>query len=251
MGFDVLTCTGERMIKDTQQQRAYFDRFAEQFRAVDYLSPDLATRTEQELFFRFLDLPTSARVLELGCGTGRYTLPLLAHGHSVVAVDISPNSLRLLQSLAERAGLAHCLETTESALDVPLFNAEFDAVFGVNILHHIVDIPAFCANVVVAARSGGRIAFMEPNPYNFFFYPAYVLNGTWHLEKGFLRCTPGKLEVLFAQLGLRDVVLQPYSLFPTRLARFWAGVLRLNAVLVHLPLFRWMSAFTQIRGERP
>jgi len=239
------------MKQDTQQQRAYFDRIAEQFRAADYLSPDLATRTELECFFRFLDLPPGARVLEVGCGTGRYTLPLLAQGHSVTGVDISANSLRLLQAQAKRATLADLLETTESALDQPLFEAEFDAAFGVNILHHVADIPAFCANVVAAVRSGGHIAFMEPNANNPFFCPAYILNGTWYLEKGFLRCTPGRLRALFAQLGLRNVVLQPYSLFPTRLARFWPGVLRLNAVLVRSPLFRWASAFTHVRGERP
>jgi ubiquinone/menaquinone biosynthesis C-methylase UbiE len=237
--------------QDIQAQQSYFDQFAEQFRTADYLSPDLATRTEQELFLQFVGLPPAARVLELGCGTGRYTLPLLAQGHSVTAVDVSANSLRVLRELAKQAGVSDRLVTLKMSFESPVFDAAFDAAFGINILHHVIDIPAFCSNVVVATRPGGCIAFMEPNPNNPFFYPAYVMNGTWHLEKGFLRCTPGKLHTLFAQLRLRNIVLEPYSLFPTRLARFWPGVLALNRTMVRSSLFRWMSAFTQIRGERP
>ncbi|MBN1815601.1 MAG: methyltransferase domain-containing protein [Anaerolineae bacterium] len=238
------------MNQDTRQ-RAYFDRFAEQFRAADYLSPDLATRTELASFFRFLDLPPSARVLEVGCGTGRYALPLLPQGHTVTGVDVSPNSLRLLQSLAERAGVADRLFTVESALERPLFEAEFDAAFGINILHHVTNMPAFCANVIGAVRPGGCIAFMEPNPYNPFFYPAYVLNGTWHLEKGFLRCSPAKLRALFTHLGLRNVEIRRYSLIPTRLARLWPGVLNLNTTLIRSLRLRRLAAFTQVRGEKP
>ncbi|MEV4143176.1 methyltransferase domain-containing protein [Amycolatopsis sp. NPDC049691] len=38
-------------------------------------------------------LPPGASILELGCGTGRVTHPLLALGHPVVAVDDSPAML--------------------------------------------------------------------------------------------------------------------------------------------------------------
>ncbi len=42
-------------------------------------------------------VPTGSELLELGCGTGRVTHPLLRLGHRVVAVDDSPEMLRAVQ----------------------------------------------------------------------------------------------------------------------------------------------------------
>lgn len=50
-------------------------------------------------------------ILELGCGTGRETLPLAAMGKRVVACDPSVESLRILASKAERLGLSNRIET--------------------------------------------------------------------------------------------------------------------------------------------
>ncbi len=53
----------------------------------------------------------SPRLLEIGCGSGMETLPLLRAGHEIVAVDISEQMLATVRSKAEREGLASRLET--------------------------------------------------------------------------------------------------------------------------------------------
>lgn len=47
---------------------------------------------------RLADLAAGGRVLELGIGTGRIALPLLARGLEVVGLDASPEMLRLLRA---------------------------------------------------------------------------------------------------------------------------------------------------------
>lgn len=56
-------------------------------------------------------LAGARRLLEIGCGSGMETLPLLRAGHEIVAVDISEQMLATVRSKAERAGLAGRLET--------------------------------------------------------------------------------------------------------------------------------------------
>jgi SAM-dependent methyltransferase len=53
----------------------------------------------------------SERLLEIGCGSGMETLPLLRAGHRIVAVDISEQMLATVRTKAEREGLDGRLET--------------------------------------------------------------------------------------------------------------------------------------------
>jgi SAM-dependent methyltransferase len=51
------------------------------------------------------------RLLEIGCGSGMETLPLLQAGHEIVAVDISEQMLATVRMKADQAGLADRLQT--------------------------------------------------------------------------------------------------------------------------------------------
>jgi SAM-dependent methyltransferase len=53
----------------------------------------------------------SHRLLEIGCGSGMETLPLLRAGHEIVAVDISERMLETVRSKATQEGIADRLET--------------------------------------------------------------------------------------------------------------------------------------------
>ncbi|HST01570.1 MAG TPA: class I SAM-dependent methyltransferase, partial [Usitatibacter sp.] len=54
----------------------------------------LNTPYRGELDLLSAHLPAACSVLDLGCGTGRLTRPLLERGHSVTAVDNSIDMLR-------------------------------------------------------------------------------------------------------------------------------------------------------------
>jgi SAM-dependent methyltransferase len=54
----------------------------------------LEAADEPELIDR--EIPESAEILELGCGAGRITHPLIALGRRVVAVDFNPEMLELI-----------------------------------------------------------------------------------------------------------------------------------------------------------
>jgi SAM-dependent methyltransferase len=75
--------------------------------------------------------PTS-RVLEIGIGTGRIALPLCAHVHEVVGVDLSGP---MLERLLARRGDRAVRVLRADAARLPFADASFDAGLAVHVFH--------------------------------------------------------------------------------------------------------------------
>ena len=107
------------------------------------------------------------RALEIGAGTGYFSLNLLRAGivAEAVATDISPGMLERLEASAEELGLA--VETAAcDAADLPFEDDSFDLVFGHAVLHHLPDLDAAFREFRRVLRPGGVVAFCgEPSYY--------------------------------------------------------------------------------------
>ena len=105
------------------------------------------------------------RALEIGAGTGYFTLNLLRAGvvREAVATDISRRMLEELAASAERLGLA--VETAVcEASDIPFDDGSFDLVFGHAVLHHVPDLQRAFGEFRRVLRPGGMVAFCgEPS----------------------------------------------------------------------------------------
>lgn len=105
------------------------------------------------------------RALEVGAGTGYFTLNLMAAGvvRSAVCSDISARMLGVLATNARELGLE--VETVvgdAERLDLP--EESFDLVFGHAVLHHLPDLPAAFRAFHRLLAPGGRLAFAgEPS----------------------------------------------------------------------------------------
>jgi SAM-dependent methyltransferase len=107
------------------------------------------------------------RALEIGAGTGYFSLNLLRAGviGAAVATDISPGMLRKLERSA--AELALSVETAACEAEaLPFDDDSFDLVFGHAVLHHLPDLGAAFREFRRVLRPGGVVAFCgEPSHY--------------------------------------------------------------------------------------
>ena len=107
------------------------------------------------------------RSLEIGAGTGYFTLNLLRAGviADAVATDISPGMLETLSASAQRLGLV--VRTIRCEADkLPVPDESFDLVFGHAVLHHVPDLDSAFAEFRRVLKPGGTVAFCgEPSRY--------------------------------------------------------------------------------------
>jgi ubiquinone/menaquinone biosynthesis C-methylase UbiE len=108
-----------------------------------------------------------ARSLEIGAGTGYFTLNMLRAGviGQATCSDISPGMLDILAANARRVGLE--VQTAPAdAGQLPFKDGSFDLVLGHAVLHHIPDLPRAFAEFARVLSPGGTLLFAgEPSFY--------------------------------------------------------------------------------------
>lgn len=95
------------------------------------------------------------RLLDAGCGMGRYSLAALSFGAEVVALDLSDALLRLAE-LAPSQPKLHVVQG--DLLRVPLKKASFDLVYSHGVLHHTADTHAAFKQVAALVKPGGHLS---------------------------------------------------------------------------------------------
>jgi len=108
-----------------------------------------------------------ARSLEIGAGTGYFTLNLMRAGliGEATCSDISPGMLETLADNAEELGLSVRTEIAD-AERLPFADASFELVLGHAVLHHIPDLQRAFAEFERVLAPGGTVLFAgEPSSY--------------------------------------------------------------------------------------
>jgi len=105
------------------------------------------------------------RSLEIGAGTGYFSLNLLQAGvvREATCTDISPGMVATLRLNAQRLGL-EVKAARADAESLPFADASFDLVLGHAVLHHLPNLRRAFAEFHRVLRPGGRIVFAgEPS----------------------------------------------------------------------------------------
>jgi len=83
-------------------------------------------------------MPLRGRILEAGTGKGHFALTLAKAGYSFVTFDISPDEQRFAKLIIAHAGLKKQVDfRIENAERTSFASGSFDAIFLVNVLHHL------------------------------------------------------------------------------------------------------------------
>lgn len=173
----------------------FYDTIAAEFDAI--MNPyDLARRLEAVAgILERAGLASGSRALDIGCGTGPFTLLTQARGFEVISVDIGPNLLRIARGKGARHPVA------ADALRLPFRDGAFDAVVTSECIEHTVAPRSAVTEALRVIRPGGTLALTCPNrawhwavtiasalrvrPYEGYEnWPGWAELGAWVAESG-------------------------------------------------------------------
>ncbi len=102
----------------------YEDLFENYAQGYDRESFTRGTLQEVDFIEREIGFDRSLRVLDVGCGTGRYAIELAKRGYAVIGIDLSPSLLVRAREKAAQAGVSITF-VHRDARALP-YTAEFD-----------------------------------------------------------------------------------------------------------------------------
>jgi 2-polyprenyl-3-methyl-5-hydroxy-6-metoxy-1,4-benzoquinol methylase len=109
---------------------------------------------------RFLldNVAAGQRVLDVGCGEGRFTAELVRAGADAVGVDVAEKPLRRARALYPQLDLR--LLDGEGAWQ--LADASFDVVWAGEVIEHVADTAAWLSEIRRVLRSGASLLVSTP-----------------------------------------------------------------------------------------
>lgn len=228
-------------------QREYFDTGG---RATLAPTGSVYLRRHVAQMVEFAGIRPGDRVLDVGCGLGRYTFILAEMGVRVEGLDLSPSLIEQLVEL--NAGRFDMPVHAHDLVDCPEeMYGRYDAVIGFFVLHHVHDVRSCLSIAAKLAKPNGRVAFLEPNPAN----PLYYLQITftpgmaWRGEKGMLKMRERYLTPAMLDAGLADLRTHRFGFFPPFLVNL-PGMATVESAIHQVRMLEPILPFQLFGGTR-
>ncbi|ASJ09324.1 ubiquinone biosynthesis protein UbiE [Thermococcus siculi] len=219
----------------------YFDRIAHRYD--DWYRTKTGSyvdRTEKRLVFSMLR-SKSGRALDLGCGTGNYTLELKRRGFDVIGLDASEGMLEIARS----KGL-NCVRG--DAYNLPFPDNSFDLVLSVTMFEFIHEPEKVVREIHRVLKPGGEVLIGTMNGRSLWFLFKRLKSIFTETAYRYARFyTPGELEELLERAGFTGVESAGVIFFPS----FWPFIDM--AEKVDAKCFRKcksLAAFVAVRGRK-
>jgi 2-polyprenyl-3-methyl-5-hydroxy-6-metoxy-1,4-benzoquinol methylase len=115
----------------------------------------------------WLDVRPGSRVLDVGCGVGRWSALLAKRGAHVTGMDLSPTMIDEARRRAEAHGVRDRCRFLVQDLAQLDAGEQFDLVLGVTVLQHILDAVSLrdaMQRMTAHLAPGGRMVLLEAAP---------------------------------------------------------------------------------------
>jgi len=149
--------------REIEDHLRFISKKGEKFRTL-YWNEHKINRV-MRLFINFVKDSSNLRVLELGCGTGTFTLPLAKEHFSITGIDLVKELLKMARKFFLEEKFSIPLIACD-AENLPFKESSFDIVFCSYFLHHFPSIEEVLKEINRVLKPDGRFFVLEANVWN-------------------------------------------------------------------------------------
>ncbi|HLP17120.1 MAG TPA: class I SAM-dependent methyltransferase [Bacteroidota bacterium] len=212
-----------------ESHRSNWDKFwveKQEFKEV-YSNSDRVVRN----LMRVMDV-RGKRILEVGAGTGRDSLPLIERGAEIYQLDYSEPALKIMKRIADEQHLDVKILGGDT-FHLPFQDGTFDVVFHQGLLEHfrVKEAEALLAENIRVIKPGGLLLVDVPQRYHIYTVIKHALIAVDKWFAGWEReFSVSELRAILIRLGLEPVHEYGEWMYPslfyraTREALLKAGV---------------------------
>lgn len=131
-------------------------------------------RVQQYLLLTYLrKLKNNSKILEVGCGTGRFSLTISNEGYHLTSLDVAEN---MLYTLKKKMGKnKDAIDLINANADrLPFSDGKFDACISINVFSHLEHPSLVLAEISRVLKKNGSVLINIPN-----LFSPYFLVGTY------------------------------------------------------------------------
>lgn len=134
-------------------------------------------RTQRTIVRELAESCRRKRVLEIGPGTGRFSIELAQHDARLYLADIALNMLRVARKRLGEIGLGETSHVSQADIeDLPFQVNSFDLCVAINVFSHLDDPVRSFSEVARVLAPGGSLIVNVPNLWSFYFPIGLIVN---------------------------------------------------------------------------
>ncbi len=217
------------------------------------------TADEYRLFFEWLELIPTSRVLEIACGSGGPAIFMARTIEcNVTAIDNNENGIATATRMSQEQGLASRIrfQSADAARPLPFEDQSFDAVVCIDAINHLPNRSQVFAEWHRVLKPEGRILFTDP----------ITITGLLSNEEiatrssiGYFLFAPiGENEQLIKQAGFELIRCEDVTDNEVRISRQWfdarakrrEDLIKIEGDKVYEGLQRFLSVVHVLSSER-
>ena len=169
---------------------------------------------EQQVIWDTIGSVDGRRVLDVGCGTGRHTIPLSRMGATVVASE--PNDT--FRAMARAKDTSHSTQIQWLPFDIdhlPTSLGKFDLVLCCLVLSHVADLDGSLVRLSQYVADGGAIIVTDFHPFNLLigWRTTFLAEGERYVVPNFVHLPSHYFEAM-RRAGLEIEVFREVGDFP-------------------------------------
>jgi ubiquinone/menaquinone biosynthesis C-methylase UbiE len=112
------------------------------------------------LSFLQKEVPKNKKILDAGCGEGRFSKYFIEEGYPITSMDFSIEYVKMDKKKMPRGKFV-----VGSVTDMPFKSNSFDCIFCVDVLQHVPDLEKAIKEFRRVLKKGGKLILIDKNKY--------------------------------------------------------------------------------------